>query len=127
MDNEAATLDRKTLMALVEASQAIITELNLSDVFQRIAERAAAVLEAEGASVLLFDEGRQKLVFQAAVGPNAGMLLGERFDAELGIAGQAVKAGRAMVVNDVSQNRHFFAGIDAKTQTKTRSIMAAPL
>ncbi len=127
MDTDTATLDRKTLLALVEASQAIITELNLTDVFQRIAERAASVLEAEGASVLLFDESRKKLVFQAATGPNAGMLLGERFDAELGIAGQAVKAGRAMVVNDVSQNRHFFAGIDAKTHVRTRSIMAAPL
>ena len=40
-DKAATSLDRKTLLALVEASRAIISELELRDVFARIAEQAA--------------------------------------------------------------------------------------
>ncbi len=125
--SKTPVLDRKTLMALVDASKAINSELSSEDAFQRIAEWAANVLEAEGASVLLFDADRKQLVFQAAVGPGEETLKGVRFDAELGIAGQAVKTGRAMRVNDVRQNRHFFPGIDAKTHMRTKALIAAPL
>ena len=121
------SLDRKTLLALVEASRAIISELELRDVFARIAEQAAAVLRAEGASVLAFDAERNELLFQAATGAKAAKLVGERFEAGLGIAGQAVKSRRTIRVDDVRQNRHFFPGIDAKTTLKTRCVIAAPL
>lgn len=127
MSEHTTTMDRTTLMALVEASRTIIGELDLADVFQRVAESAMTVMNAHGASVLLFDEDRGELVFQTAVGPGSESLIGERFDASLGIAGQAIKTGRAMMVDDVRQNRHFFPGIDAKTQLRTRSLIAAPL
>lgn len=130
MNNTSADvppLDRKTLQALVDASQAINSELSSEDVFSRVAEWAANVLEAEGSSVMLFDADRKQLVFRAAVGPSADMLINVRFDADLGIAGQVVKTGRAMRVSDVRQNRHFFPGIDAKTHMRTQSLLAAPL
>ncbi len=120
-------LDRTTLMALVEASQAINSELASRDVFHRCVEQATRVLKAEGASVILYDADRQQLIFQAATGPGADTLVGVKFDAELGIAGQVIKTGRAMRVNNVRDNRHFFSGIDAKTQMRTDSLMAAPL
>jgi len=127
MDSSTQQLDRSTLLALVDASRAIISEVELDKVFLKLAEHAASVIDAEGASVLLFDEPRKQLVFQVAIGPGADNIVGDRFDAELGIAGQAVKTRRAMCVDDVRQNRHFFPGIDVKTQTRTRSLLAAPL
>jgi len=127
LSTETATLDRKTLAALVDASRAIVSETELAKVFRKVAEHAAAVLGAEAASVMLFDRERHELAFETAVGPGSEALVGERFSADLGIAGQAVKTGRAMLVDDVRQNRHFFQGIDAKTKMKTRSLLAAPL
>lgn len=127
MTDHVNDLDRNTLMALVDASHTIISAMEIGEVFKRIAERAASVLQAEGASVLLFDPDRKQLVFQTAVGPGADMLVGERFDAELGIAGQTIKTQRAVRIDDVRQNRHFFPGIDARTHLRTRGLMAAPL
>ena len=127
MSPDEPSLNRRTLLALLDASQALISEPALDQVLQRVAEQAAAVLEAEGASVLLLDARANKLVFHAATGPKDDTLVGERFDAALGIAGQAVKTRRAVRVDDVRQNRHFFAGFDAQTQMQTRGIMAAPL
>jgi len=120
-------LDRKTLQALVDASHAINSELSSDDVLNRIAEWAATVMNAEGASVLLFDADRRQLVFRAASGPSSDALIGVRFDASLGIAGQVVKTGRAVRVDDVRRNRHFFPGIDAKTHIRTQGMIAAPL
>ena len=127
MSTGESGLDRGTLMALVEASRAINSELSLDEVFKRVAERAAAVMDAEGASVMLYDAERHELVFQAAAGPSADQLVGERFSADLGIAGQVLRTRRGLVVEDVRKNRHFFPGIDAKTHRKTRSLVGMPL
>ncbi len=127
MADTTPQLDRRMLMALVDASRAINAELESADVFHRCAEQAAAVLDAEGASVILYEADRGELVFQTAVGPASDTLVGVRFDASLGIAGQVIKTGRAVRVKDVRENRHFFAGIDARTQMRTTSLIAAPM
>ena len=127
MSKGDSSLDRRTLLALLDASRAIISELELDQVLNRVVEQAASVLDAEGASVLVLDEPRDRLVFRAATGPKGEQLVGERFDARLGIAGQAIRARRAVRVDDVRQNRNFFNGVDAKTHMRTRSLIAAPL
>jgi Nif-specific regulatory protein len=120
-------LDRATLLSLVNASRVILSPLDLQERFQRISEQAAEVLDAQGASVLILDSTRNELVFEAVTGPGADVLLGERFPADLGIAGEALRTGRVIRVDDVTQNAKFFPGIDRKTKLKTSSIMAAPL
>jgi len=120
-------LSRRALLALVDASQAINQDLGAPAVFKCIAQHAANVLHAQGASVLLLDSTRQELVFATVTGPASEQVRGERMSADLGIAGQAVRTRRAVRVDDVGSNRHFFAGIDAKTNLQTQSIMAAPL
>ena len=127
MQTPSHLLDRKTLLAIVEASSAILDQIELAQVLSQIAEQAAGVLGAEGASVLLLDSSGRELVFHAATGPKGDELRGTRFDSTLGIAGQAVKTRRALRVDDVHSNRNFFPGIDAKTQLRTQTIIAAPL
>ncbi len=121
------SLDRATLAALVQASRAINSELEMPQVFRRVVEQAAVVLHAEGASVLLLDEDREELVFMAATGPAGGSLEGERIRADQGIAGQIVRTTRPVRIDDVRQNRNFYAGIDAKTQGKTQALIGAPM
>ena len=127
MNQSVASFDHSTLLALLEASGSIISEPELVEVLNRVVEQAMAVLEAEGASVLLLDAERNELVFHAAPGPKGRELIGERFGAQQGIAGQAVRTRRAVHIQDVKQNRNFFAEIDAKTNMQTRSLIAAPM
>lgn len=126
-DQHPNTYDRETLLALLDASQSVLGELELSEVFRRIAKHATHVLNADASSVLLYDADTNQLTFSAAVGPVGQQLIGEKFDAQLGIAGEAIKSKRAVIVDDARQNQNFFPGIDAKTQMRTRSVMAAPL
>ncbi|MFQ5429041.1 MAG: sigma 54-interacting transcriptional regulator, partial [Phycisphaerae bacterium] len=70
---------------------------------------------------------RDVLVFMAAVGDRGPTLIGEEFDANLGIAGKVAATGEAVIVPDVHQNEAFFRGIDAKSSFETRGLIAAPL
>jgi len=120
-------LSARTLSALVESSAAINASLNPGEVLQAIAQTAAAVLRSEASSVMLLDKRRDALVFMAAVGDRGPALIGEEFDANLGIAGRVAATGEAMIVPDVRQSKDFFQGIDAKSSFQTLGLMAAPL
>ena len=120
-------MNEATLAALLEASSAINATLELPATLQEIAAAAARVLDAEASSVLLLDSIRQKLVFRAAVGNRAPILLGEAFDAKLGIAGRVASEGKPMLVPDVRQSPDFFSGIDDKSSFRTRGLVAAPM
>jgi Nif-specific regulatory protein len=124
---EEKALPHKTLSALVQASATINSSLELRATLQAIARMAASVMQAEASSVLLVDPQRRKLVFHAATGESADELLGEEFDANLGIAGKVAATGQPVLVTDARQDEAFFGGIDAKSSFTTRGLAAAPL
>ncbi|MCK6457436.1 MAG: sigma 54-interacting transcriptional regulator [Phycisphaerae bacterium] len=121
------TLPQRTLTALIEASAQINASLEPSHVLASIASTAAMVMRAEASSVLTLDRRRNKLVFRAAVGDRGNALVGEEFDADLGIAGQVCRTGQPAIVGDVRQDKNFFKGIDDKCSFQTRGLIAAPL
>jgi Nif-specific regulatory protein len=127
MSTASPSLDRKTLLALVEASRAVNAGLELEEVFDLLARSAASVLQAQGASVLMLSDAGDELVFRAATGPGSQSLTGTRIDAGQGIAGQVVKTQRAVRIDDTALNRNFLPDIDHKTRMRTRSLLAAPL
>jgi len=126
-DSTYRGLSARATAALVEASAAINASLDLDQVLQAIAHKAAVVLQSEASSVLLLDRARNKLVFRAAVGDRGPVLLGEAFDAGLGIAGKVTSSGRGVIVPNVRENQDFFQGIDAKSSFMTRGLVAAPM
>ncbi len=127
LTESATTLDRKTLLALVEASHAVNRSLALAEVFELLVRSAANVLHAQGASVLTLSDAGDELVFQAAVGPGSRGLVGTRIGHDQGIAGQVLKTGRAARIDDTALNRNFLPDVDRKTRTRTQSLLAAPL
>jgi Nif-specific regulatory protein len=123
----ARSLPPRTLSALVESSAAINASLDIGACLQAIARSAANVLQAEASSVLLLDRGRNKLVFLAAVGDRSDFVIGEQFDADLGIAGRVAQTGEPAIVTDVAQDHDHFKGIDDKASFTTRGLIAMPL
>ena len=123
----SGSLGERTLAALLEASAAMNASLEPAATLQTIARLAADVLEAEGSSVLLLNESRSKLIFQAATGNRSDILIGEEFDAKLGIAGQVASTGQGVLVAEAGIHPAFFRGIDDKTNLTTRDLVAAPL
>jgi Nif-specific regulatory protein len=120
-------LSPESLAMLAEASAAINSTLDLQTVLDSIARSAAAVMRVEAVSVLLLDRRRNKLLFAAAVGDASPALLGEEFDADLGIAGRVLASRQAEIVDDVTADPQHFKGIDERSRFQTRSIVAAPM
>ena len=120
-------IGESTLEALMDASAAMNATLDLSTVLAQIARSAAEVIDAEASSVLLLDVARNKLVFKAAVGEKASVLIGHEFDATLGIAGRVLASGAPIMVADAAGHPDFFGGIDERASFHTRAVIAAPL
>ncbi len=124
---KSGSIGEEALRALLEASATMNRSLDLQEVLQAIAQGAADVLAAEASSVLLLDRPRKKLVFKAAVGVHGKMLIGEEFDADLGIAGRVASTAQAELVPDVRTHPDFFEGIDKKSSFTTTGMAVAPL
>ena len=112
---------------LVRVLSAINSSLDPGEVLKTIAESAARIMEAEASSLLMLDRHSGKLVFAAASGPVGAGLIGQEFDADLGIAGRVISTRLPQVVRDVSSDPEFFQGIDEKSDFVTRELMAVPM
>jgi len=115
----------RELTALNKATLALTSTLNLKSVLELMITEARALVDAEGASVVLLSDS--ELAFAAATGPGAEQLVGVKMPITAGIAGWVVREGRAVRVDDVQRDPRFYTGIDKKTSLTTRSVLAVPL
>ena len=122
-----AQFSAEALAALVDASAAINSAQDLDETLAVIARAAAAVMRAEASSVIMLDKARGKQVFRAAVGDRAHQLTGVEYDVSAGVSAKVLKAGEAVIIDDVAKERSHFKDIDALVKFNTRSIIAAPL
>lgn len=113
--------------ALLEASRVINSSLDLHETLQAVAEQAARVMRAEASSVLVLDRRRNKLVFKAAFGQKGDELLGQDFEAHLGIAGKVASTGRASLVENMASEKGFFSEFDRKLHFTTQNMICAPM
>ncbi len=100
---------------------------DLQELLTTIISIVTSELLCEECSVLLYDEQNNEFEFFTAVGETGMELVKERFPADKGIAGRALRERTAQVVNDVQSDPDFYGNIDKDHGFKTRSILAAPL
>jgi len=115
---------------IYELGNAFACELDLDPLLELVTVKCREVLEAEGAAILLLDARGEELYFPYLADLDAEVarrLAPLRFSASMGIAGEALRSGRALKVDDVSREERFYSLIDRHTGLTTRSILAAPL
>ena len=110
-----------------ELGKAITSSLQLDQVLRTIMEKINEVLRPDTWSLLLMDQEKQELYFEIATGKGAEALKDVRIQMGQGIAGWVAQTGEAVVVPDTSKDSRFFAQVDEKTKTETRSIVAVPV
>lgn len=117
----------KELQALNEIVQAISSSLKPKEILQRIMEKTAHLIKAEGWSVLFLDHSSNELVFEAAAGDAGKKLLGIRLKVGQGVAGWVARYGQSLIVPDVTKDPRFYSGVDRKTKFTTKSILCVPM
>ena len=131
MSNESPlfpeSLNRAMLVSLMYASRVVNERLDIDEVCREITRQAAAVTDAQGASLLLLDAAGNQLVFHTVIGLAEDVLAGERMPSDEGIAGRVMRTGQAAIVHDAQADKDFFTNIDGRTGVHTRSLIAVPL
>jgi HD-GYP domain-containing protein (c-di-GMP phosphodiesterase class II) len=115
------------LELLYEVSKKAANNARLPDMLQQVILMTQRTLNAEAASVLLFRDNDQELYFEAATGPVGKALRQVKLSAQYGIAGQVVRTGKPLIVNDVTRSANFHKVIDDTTGFYTKSLVCAPL
>jgi GAF domain-containing protein len=90
-------------------------------------EVARAIFHAKAASVFLFDEETDELVFEAIAGEGADRLIGTRFPSSTGIAGWVLVTQEPLVIEDVTKDTRFARDAAESTGYLPRGLMAVPL
>ena len=92
--------------------------------------KCGEALNAEGVGILLLDSSTQELFFPYVANEDplaAERLRGLRFPADRGIAGEVLRCGRPIRVDDVRADRRFYSGVDQQSGARTRNLIATPL
>jgi signal transduction histidine kinase/CheY-like chemotaxis protein len=117
----------RELAALNKTGRVITSTLDLDKVLTLAMAEAREMLDAEGASVLLYESADDELVFAATVGPGSEELVGTRMPATAGIAGWALQEAQPVLVRDAQSDPRFYDRIDRLTRLTTHSLLAVPL
>ena len=130
---EIARLKRRLgqLASLMEVSVLIGSSLELTQVLNQVMEKAKAVMNAEVASILLWNERTNKLEFEVAVGESNLPLetLQKKIVLDLGqgIAGAVAVSQVPELIPDAWEDSRFYRDADMTTGFKTRDMLVAPL
>ncbi|HZR84047.1 MAG TPA: sigma 54-interacting transcriptional regulator [Candidatus Binatia bacterium] len=122
--------DRRRLRLLYELGTAFAAHIDLDELIALVIDKCREVFEAEGTSVLLHDPTTDELYFPYVVSRDAAVteqLADIRFPADRGFAGEALRSGRAILVNDAQNDPRLYRDVDKRTGTQTRAILTVPL
>jgi phosphoserine phosphatase RsbU/P len=114
----------RNLNALLRVSKALATEIRLDDLLQVIVEEAAEVLDADRATLFLYDESRNELWSKTTQRLEIKEI---RIPVGVGIAGTVAKTRTAINIPDTYADARFNPNFDKETGYHTRSMLCMPL
>jgi len=131
LHNALSHEQKDTKIRMLNLYQSVSSSLSyigdLQELLTTITGIVTSELLCEECSVLLYDETNNEFEFFTAFGETGMTLVTERFPADKGIAGRALRERKTQVVNDVQSDPDFYGNIDEEHGFKTKSILAAPL
>src|SRR5215469_2353110 len=105
------------LAAMLALAQKMNSERDLGTLLDLIAREATSLLDCDRASIFLLDREHNELWSKVALGSDRIL----RFDASLGIAGQAALTGETINVKDAYSDPRFYTDMDERTGYRTRN------
>lgn len=124
-------LERKVaiLSRLAETSAVLNSTMRLKPLLSSIMDTAAEIVNAEAASVLLWDYKKQELVFAATTtgDSNGQALIGKQVPLEGSIAGAVMRENRIVAVDNIRSTTGHYSKIDEQIAFQTRSVLGVPM
>ena len=121
---ERAARRIRRLERILEITQAWNQTGEMEELLTRLAEAATELLEADRASIFLWDRPRHTLVGRPALGIEGGEL---RIPDDRGIVGQVVQNAEPRRVHSDSVEDEISRDVDAQTGYHTETVLCVPL
>jgi len=120
--------ERRTrqLTVLNEVARSLTSTLELAPLLNQILFSAVEILNCEAGSLLLVDLQTDELVFEVALGPVGGDLIGKRLPPGTGLVGKAVETRQPIIANDARRTKEWF-DTDEKTGFMTKDLLVVPM
>ncbi len=110
------------LQKVLEITRSMVAAEDLHSLLQLIIDRSMELLDAERASLFLYDPDNNELYSRIAAGVEE-----IRVPANKGISGATVKTGNTINVADAYGDSRFNPDVDKRTGYRTRNILSTPL
>ena len=117
----------KRLAILTDVVKTANSILEPSKVIELVMEKIRQLIPSEAWSLLMVDEEKGELVFEAALGAKGSDVASYRLKLGEGVAGWVAETGKPAIVNDTARDRRFTPRLDSRTSFATRSILCVPL
>jgi len=117
----------KQYQRLIDISRDLASTLDLDVLLNRIVNAAADLSNAEAASILLYDQGKRQLFFQASTNLETPLMRGLRVPVEGSVAGWIVNNSQPVIIQDTKRDPRFYGHIAKATSFQTKSILGIPL
>jgi signal transduction histidine kinase len=121
------SLEARQLARLMEISLTLNSTLNIDDLLQYIIKTATELVECEAASLLLYDEKRNRLFFAASTGSDPKKLAQIPVPLDGSVAGTIFREDKPITLNDVSQDPRHFGGVGEQMKFESRSLVGVPM
>ena len=112
---------------LLEITQDLASTLELDTLLKKIVNAAANLCAAEAASILLYDQVKRQLYFQATSNLDAPVMRGLNVPIDSSVAGWVLTHNQSVIIADVSKDPRHFREIAKATNISTKSLLAIPL
>jgi len=126
-DTATGKTTARRLAILTDVVKTANSILEPRKVIELVVEKIRLLIPSEAWSLLMLDEEKQELVFEAALGAKGREVAALRPKVGEGVAGWVAETGKPAIVNDTKRDPRFSASVDTKTSFETRSILCAPL
>lgn len=114
----------RRLREILRVSTELITMPDMVSALRHLAEAATAILDCERASLFIWDRENHELMACPALGVDGE---GLRIPDDRGVAGECVRTGRVVQVDDVAVDPRFDSRVDEQTGYHTRNLLCTPL
>ena len=114
----------RNLKALLGVAKALASEIKLDNLLQVIVAKAAEVMDAERATLFLYDQPRNELWSKTTQKLEINEI---RIPVGVGIAGTVAKTRALINISDAHADPRFDPTFDKQTGYRTRSILCLPL
>ena len=112
----------ENLQKVLEITRLMAATNDLGRLLHLVIDRGMELLDAERASLFLYEPETNELVSYIAAGEKE-----IRFPADRGIAGATISGGQTIHVPDAYADARFNSRVDRETGFRTRNILAVPL